>query len=180
MLRELYSLIYLYHSSVAQCIKSMRKEIILYFIVFFIIYCSVLLLTKVVTKGWIFAHHPCVLEMLMIPKGATSCFLKASTSCTQKNTHFGFISNPRVSKLHPPNSINLVIIQYTGFLFFFLFFFNAYVTNTLHLSPAFMWPRPWSDKKADQVALFQLWRWYFPRSSGICDIERDKQNQQGD
>lgn len=29
--------------------------------------------------------------------------------------HFSFIFNPRVSNLHHPNSINLVIIQHTGF-----------------------------------------------------------------
>lgn len=56
-----------------------------------------------------------------------------------KNMHFSFIFNPWVSNLYHPNSINLVIIQHTGFKNF---------TNHAHLSSFthFLWPRPWSDK----------------------------------
>lgn len=96
--------------------------------------------------------HLSVSKMLISPKAAASRFeslyILHAKICI---LHFSFIFNPRVSNLHHPNSINLVIIQYTGF---------ENCKCYIHLSSFthFMWPRPWSDKsRHSEVALFQLW-----------------------
>lgn len=96
------------------------------------------------TKGWIStlvcSDHLSVSKMLISLKAAafrleSLCILHAKICIS----HFSFIFNPRVSNLHHPNSINPVIIQYTGFK-------NCKCYIHLSSFTHFMWPRPWSDK----------------------------------
>lgn len=62
------------------------------------------------------SDHLSVSKMLISPKADASRFeslyILHAKICILL---FGFIFNPRVSNLHHPNSINLVIIQYTDF-----------------------------------------------------------------
>lgn len=106
------------------------------------------------TKGWIStlvcSDHLSVSKMLISFKAAAfrleSLYILNAKICI---SHFSFIFNPRVSNLHHPNSINLVIMRYTDFKI-------ANVIYTFHLSPTSC-DQDLGLTKPDKVALFQLW-----------------------